>query len=220
MGVERLTSEQVEDPSALFPKDKSDKQAQSGKRAGGDPEIERLCNLGALNSKYFSDSTSKMARKGGKKGGAKPKSKKANGAAAEVDLTAGSDSDVSEVVEVNGRGSGKNDNHRDRAKDDVLADSSDTADEAEGDGKAKRKKGEAAAKKGAKRDDKPASKKKLENEKFMRVQLDVSDSSDNEEKASKRQDKLKEEMNDKKKKRSKNALTSSDDEIVEIKEGK
>merc|ERR1711974_589269 len=123
-----------------------------GKRATtGDPEIERLCNLGALNSKYFSSDKDKMGRKRGKKGGAKPKSKNSNGATAEVDLTAGSDSDGSDIVEVNGRGgAGKNDTKpRDRAKDDVLADSSDTADDAEeaGDGKAKRKRGEAATKK-------------------------------------------------------------------------
>ena len=105
----------------------------------------------------------------------------------------------------------------DRAKDDVLGDSSDTADEEEGSLSKLKKKDK---KKGSDEKAKPASRKKAaENEKFMRVKLDASDSSDNEEKASKRQDKIKAELDEKKKKRNKNAV-SSDDEIVEIKEGK
>ena len=68
-------------------------------------------------------------------------------------------------------------------------------------------------------DKKSSSKKKSSgggDEKFMRVKLDASDSSDNEEKALKRKDKIEAERENKKRKK---ALESSDDEIMEVEAG-
>ena len=70
-------------------------------------------------------------------------------------------------------------------------------------------------------DKKSSSKKKSSgggDEKFMRVKLDASDSSDNEEKALKRKDKIEAERENKKKKKA--ALESSDDEIMEVEAGR
>ena len=70
-------------------------------------------------------------------------------------------------------------------------------------------------------DKKSSSKKKssgVGDEKFMRVKLDASDSSDNEEKALKRKDKIEAERENKKKKKA--ALESSDDEIMEVEAGR
>merc|ERR1711974_595515 len=107
------------------------------------------------------------------------------------------------------------------AKKDVLEDSDESNDE---DSPVKKKgrqtKQFKAEKNGSEK--KSSSKKKSSDggdEKFMRVKLDASDSSDNEEKAMKRKDKIEAERENKKKKKA--ALESSDDEIMEVEaEGK
>merc|ERR1712203_959396 len=148
--------------------------------------------------------SSKMPRaKRGKAKEALKKSKKNGNAVVELD---GSDDDVngnvdSDVSEVNDSSAGLT--TETRAKKDVLEDSDESNDD---DSPVKKKGRQAKQSKEEKNgsEKKSSSKKKSPDggeKKFMRVKLDASDSSDNEEKATKRKDKIEAERENKKKKK-------------------
>merc|ERR1712001_360988 len=97
------------------------------RKMAGDPEIERLCNLGALKS--LSQSSKMPRAKRGKAKEAPKKSKKSGNVVVELD---GSDDDVngngdSDVAEVNESSAGLT--TETRAKKDVLEDSDESNDE-------------------------------------------------------------------------------------------
>ena len=166
------------------------------KKRDRDPEIERLCNLGALNTKYFNKKHFKTTK-------TRNKANPSNG----PELESHSDSSDGPSPPKNGPDFQEEPSGEDRLKRAVL----DTSDETESEPEDIKNAAKTSVKKKKMKLDASETKSKSEPEpKFMRVKLDASDASDDDAKAAKREEKIQAEREARKKRR---MLSSSEEEL-------